>query len=652
MTFEHVSVDDGLSNAFIWTMLQDSKGFLWFGTAHGLNRFDGYRFTVFGYHGPGTLSDNIIRALFEDHAGKIWVGTHEGGLNRFDPGTQKFISYQYDPEDPNSLSANHVRVIYESRLEPGILWVGTYGGGLNRLDVSQGTFTRYRHDPGDPNSLPSDFVWTICEDRAGVFWIGTTGGLSRMNREIKKGNKPALTFTNYQHHSGDSNSISESYVTSIIEDPVSRNALWIGTSNQGLCRFNKESGKFVNYRHEPKDKSSLSNNAIRAIFADDEYLWIGTYGGGVNRLRLSEVDTLGRTNPKFKRYQHDPDDPNSLSHNVVREVYRDRSGILWAATWGGGLNKFSKRKFEIYRHEPNNANSLIRNDVTAIWEVSRPGMNTLLVGTQDGGLTEMSWDGDNPRYKHFQTDPENPKSLSDNYITAILESRDERDIFWIGAFSKGLNRFDRKTGASVRFVHEPSNPNSLPDNRIGSLHESLRNPGVIWIGTDGGGLVQMRLDDRRNPKFTRVAFDESQPEEPTLKVIRSIYESPHQPGVLWIALDQHGLLKLTLDNNENVIQYKHRPVISGLTGTRVYTIYATKDSVVWIGTNGGLNKLVRSSANHDEEVSISYRKSDGLPSEAVHGILEDSRGNLWLRAYPKTWSLYKHTEVNKRHSRF
>jgi len=131
--FEHLSVDDGLSNSFVWAMLQDSRGFMWFGTAHGLNRFDGYRFTFFGHQGPGTLSDNSVRALFEDHAGKIWVGTRDGGLNKFDPDTQAFTAYQHDPDNANSLSANYVRAIYESPTEPGIFWIGTYGGGWTGL---------------------------------------------------------------------------------------------------------------------------------------------------------------------------------------------------------------------------------------------------------------------------------------------------------------------------------------------------------------------------------------------------------------------------------------------------------------------------------------------------------------------------------------
>ncbi len=651
IAFEHLSVDDGLSNAFVWTMMQDGKGFLWFGTAYGLNRFDGYRFTVFSHQGSGMLSDNTVRALFEDHSGQIWIGTLEGGLNRFDPATQKFTAYQHDPNDANSLSANHVRVIHESPREPGILWIGTYGGGLNRLDVNRGTFSRYRHDPNNPNSLPNDFIWAICEDRAGDLWIGTTGGLARAQREIGKANESTLKFTNYQHHATDPNSLSDSYVTSIIEDRSG--ALWIGTNDAGICRLDKQTGKFFNYRHDPNNANSLSNNSILSIFEDKTgYLWIGTYGGGLNRMQIEnskkkkEKDGNKQESidpsihqssdapiPRsiFTRYLHNPDDPTSLSHNVVRNIYRDRSGILWVATWGGGLNKFYKRKFKTFRHEPNNANSLIRNNVTAIWEASSSRENVLLIGTEDGGLSQMkSENGDQTRFKHFQFDSRNPKGLSDNYVTAIHESRNEPEVFWIGTFNAGLNRFDRKSGAFERYGFDSYKPNSLPDKRIASLHESLRKPGVFWIGTDDGGLVRMNLSEGKNPKFTGVAIGQRQTGDSHLKVIRSIYESLYLPGVLWIGVDHDGLLKLELDGNEDVArvtQFKHQPAPQGLTGTRVYAICVTRDSVLWVGTNGGLNKLVPS---RDTEAFVYYSKSNGLPSESVHGILEDGDGNLWL----------------------
>jgi streptogramin lyase len=114
---ERLSVEDGLSNAFVWDILQDRQGFLWFATEDGLNRFDGYKFTIFRHQGSGTVSHNTIWALYEDQSGTLWVGTYGGGLNKFDQATQTFTHYQHDPKNPNSLSDNHVRTIHESPAE-------------------------------------------------------------------------------------------------------------------------------------------------------------------------------------------------------------------------------------------------------------------------------------------------------------------------------------------------------------------------------------------------------------------------------------------------------------------------------------------------------------------------------------------------------
>ncbi|MBI3948848.1 MAG: hypothetical protein HY314_00090 [Acidobacteria bacterium] len=189
---DHLSVEEGLSNAFVWDILQDRQGFMWFATEDGLNRFDGYEFTIFRHQGPGTVSHNTIWALYEDHAGTLWVGTYGGGLNKFDRATQTFTHYQYDPKNPNSLSDDHARTIYESPDEPEILWIATYGGGLNRFDTTKETFTHYRHDPNNPASLSHDLIWSMYEDRAGTLWLGTVGGLSRLSRHEKEKARNAL----------------------------------------------------------------------------------------------------------------------------------------------------------------------------------------------------------------------------------------------------------------------------------------------------------------------------------------------------------------------------------------------------------------------------------------------------------------------------
>jgi ligand-binding sensor domain-containing protein len=171
--FEQITVDDGLPQSGVLAILQDSQGFMWFGTQDGLNKYDGYNFTVYKYNelDSSSLSDNFILSIYEDKSGTIWVGTENGGLNKFDRQTEQFTDYTHVPEKPNSLANNTVLSIYEDKF--GALWVGTAGGGLNKFNRETEQFTRYTHNPDNPNSLSSNSVLSIYEDKFGTLWAGT-----------------------------------------------------------------------------------------------------------------------------------------------------------------------------------------------------------------------------------------------------------------------------------------------------------------------------------------------------------------------------------------------------------------------------------------------------------------------------------------------
>ena len=172
--FVHISTADGLSHGMVLRIVQDDLGFMWFGTADGLNRYDGHTFKVYKNDpdDPGSISSDSIWALYVDRSGTLWVGTEGGGLNRFDRDADRFIHYLPDPDDPYSLSDDGVTVIYEDR--SGVLWIGTATGGLNRFDRKTERFTHYRHDPDDPYSISSDGIISILEDREGVLLYSET----------------------------------------------------------------------------------------------------------------------------------------------------------------------------------------------------------------------------------------------------------------------------------------------------------------------------------------------------------------------------------------------------------------------------------------------------------------------------------------------
>jgi two-component system sensor histidine kinase ChiS len=618
IAFEHISVEQGLSQATVYAILQDSLGFMWFGTLDGLDKYDGYQFTVYR-HDPQdshSLSSNTIHALYEDSTGALWIGTRNG-LNRlalsdvegFDRETENahgegaFTRYQHRPDDPSSLSDDYVYTVYEDGL--GTLWVGTRNG-LNRLDrrmedaLEEGTFTRYHHRPEDPHSLSDDVVFSIHEDSAGVLWIGTQNGLNRFDRETE-------TFVRYHHWPEDPNSLSNDAVHSLREDGTG--AFWIGTEN-GLSHFDRTTEAFTRYPHDPDDPSGLSHDVAHSMCVDTAgTLWIGTWGGGLNRFEEATEDAPGEG--AFTRYQHDPDDPGSLSGDIVLSIYQDAAGGLWVGTIEG-LDHFdpTRKKFGSYQHDVPNPNSLSSDAVNAMCRDSAGG---LWIGTVDGGLDYL--DRATGTYAHYRHDPADPTGLSSDSVMSVY--LDGTGVLWVGT-DNGLSRFDRATDTFVHYQHRPDDPNSLSDNRVVRIMED--GTGALWVGTYAG------LDrfDRETETFTRYQHRPDDPGSLSDHPIVSIYQD--RAGVLWVGAWGGGLNRFDRVT-ETFSHYQHQPDDPhSLSDDNVFAIYEDSSGVLWVGTQGGLNRFDREAGQFRV-----YRQGDGLPNDVVLGILEDgSGGHLWL----------------------
>jgi signal transduction histidine kinase/ligand-binding sensor domain-containing protein len=592
--FERIPIEQ----AAVTSILQDSKGFLWLGTADGLSKYDGYSFTVYKNDpdDPRTLSDNFVWSIREDRAGRLWIGTGGGGLNRFDPQTEQFTRYQHDPDDPYSLSHDMVQSVYEDR--SGRLWIGTSGGGLNRFDPQTERFTRYQHDLDDPHSLSDDTVFSICEDHTGLLWVGTYGGgLNKFDPQTEQ-------FTRYRHDSDDPHSLSHDIVWSIHEDRAG--LLWIGTNGGGLDRFDPQTEQFTHYQHDPDAPHTLSGNLVQPIYEDRAgWLWIGTNDGGLNR--------FDPQTEQFTRYQHDPNDPYSLSGDNVWSIYEDRAGLLWIGTWGGGLNKFDPQteQFAHYQHDPDDPHSLSDNTVFSIDE-GRAGL--LWIGTTDGLNKLERAAGQFSRYQH---DPDDPHSLSYDNILSTCKSRS--GLLWVGTWGGGLNKFDPQTEQFTRYQHDLNDPHSLSDDIVLSVYED--HAGLLWIGTYGGGLNKF---DPQTEQFTRYQYDSDDPNGLSHNIVLSVYED--RAGLLWIGTWGGGLDRFD-PQTEQFTHYQHEPDNPhSLSHNAITSIYEDRSGLLWIATNGGgLNKFDR-----DEGTFTHYREKDGLPSGVVYGILEDERGNLWL----------------------
>ncbi len=594
--FDHVTVEKGLSQSTVTCILQDSIGFMWFGTKDGLNKYDGNTFKPFisNPDDPQSLSNSEIEAIHEDKSGILWVATRNG-LNRFDPQTEKFTHYKNDPNDPNSLSHNDIRAMYEDKW--GNLWIGTFGGGLNKFDPKKGTFTRYRHDPQNPNSLRSDLVRAIWGEKSGILWIGTNGG------GLNKFDSQKEAFTHYRPEPGNPKSLSSNTVLSMYKDKSG--ILWIGTV-LGLNRFDPGTETFTRYKHDPQNPNSLISDYVYSLYEDKSgNLWIGTTLG---------LNRLDGQRDKFYCYKHEPNDPKSLTNDYILSIYEDRSGALWIGPWGSGLNKFDRKmqKFIYYQSDPNNpTNSLSHNFVWCIFE-DREGM--LWIGTDGGGLNKF--DPNNELFTCYKLDRQNPNSLSSDFVYSIHE--DKWGMLWIGT-TLGLNKFDRQKNTFTLYQEEPQNPNSLSHNYILKVYED--QSGIFWIGTFGGGLTKFEPDKE---KFTRYKADANNPNSLSNNDIRTIYGD--RSGTLWIGTFGGGLNEF--DPKKEIFKcYKKDPDNpNSLASNEINSIYEDQRGILWIGTwGGGLNKFDR-----QKGIFTAYTRKDGLPNDNIYGILEDSQGNLWI----------------------
>jgi PAS domain S-box-containing protein len=611
LRFEHLTVQDGLSEGRVWGITQDRKGFMWFTTWDGLNRYDGYEFKVYKQEpgNPKSPGGTAFWVVYEDRAGTIWAGSPTGGgLSRYDPTNEQWVRYQHDPDDPHSLGSDNVYAIYED--SAGVLWIGTEGGGLNLFEGAaedgRGRFTRYEPDPEDPQSLGSAFVSSIYEDRSGVLWIGTyDGGLHRYNRERE-------SFTRYQHDANDPESLSDDRVYPIYEDRSGM--LWVGTYGGGLNRFDRETGRFKRYRSDPDDPHNLSGDTITGICEDPSgTLWIGTFDGGLNRYQ-PETDT-------FVSYQHDALDPRSLGSSTVASLYVDRSGTLWIGTGGSGISKLdpTAQGFGLYRHKPTDPNSLNNSDVRAIYE-DRSG--DLWIGTW-GGLNRL--DPKTGRTTHYRHDPADPDSLSDDHVLSIHE--DNTGTLWVGVDTHGLNKYNRETETFAHFRPDPADPHSLSDGVVTTLYQD--RTGVLWVGTFTSGLDA--LDPQSQDEQVRFSHHQHDPEDPHSLGAGTIYAiHEDREGVLWVGTGGGGLCRYDRDR-ESFACYRHDPDdANSLTDNVIWAIYPDREGGLWVGTSGGLNRLDAITG-----IFLHYTTADGLPHNTVYGILEDTsspgtNGQLWL----------------------
>ncbi|MFH1320124.1 MAG: two-component regulator propeller domain-containing protein, partial [Bacteroidota bacterium] len=672
--FKTYSVEDGLSQVQVLTIIQDSKGYLWFGTAGGgVNKFDGINFTSFTANEG--LCNNSVNSIIEDSKGNLWFGTNGGGVSKFDG--NNFINYnKKEYIIKYGLLDNTVWSILED--SKGNIWFGN-SGGLSCLPADRSNpdksrdseFSQVFYHYSEREGLGNYKVLSILEDNNGKLWFGTEGG-GVIRIEIKDNSS---SIANILHLTGNEactikkeheciGGLSNNNVYSILQDKQGN--IWFATDGGlNILRSNDISAIKSDSIIVITEKEGLSSNKIRSICEEkDGIFWIGTWGDGVNKLALNSERS---SEQGFIRNITHFSQSNGLCHDFIYAIFKDREKNFWFGTFGG-VTIYQGQTFIHFTER----DGLLDRDIFAIMEDSH---GIFWIGTWGGdvfkyfpGLTE----GDESKFEHFII----KNGFKNNIVKSILEDRqgniwfamdgggvsvydgsgfrnftekdglgsnsvqkviqDSKGIYWF-ATHNGLSKYDpnRKSGKKIENF---TTTDGLSHNDIYQIHEDKM--GNIWIATWGGGVNKLVFsgEDYSVRIFTHFTTEEGL----SSNYVRTILED--KDGNLWLATKE-GVDRF--DPDELAGKFINFSVKDGLSSNTVYLMLFDEDANIWIGTNRGLDKfdvvVFNNTLNKYDAVKSKYDRT-GVKNFKHYGKLEgfkgiecsqnavckDTKGNLWF----------------------
>ena len=606
LRFEHLSVQQGLAQESVLSIVQDRDGFMWFGTQSGLSRYDGYRFVAHRNEigTPRSLVNNWVRVLLLDRRGRMWIGT-DGGLNRYDPANGSFTLYV--PNEP-ARRGNANRQI-KTMISDGAdgLWIGT-ADGLQHFDTETGRFTVWHHVPDNPRTLSDDGIQALARDADGRLWIGSAAGLDSLSPDR----------TQVSHHPSGLGP-RENPVHALLVDDAQR--LWVGRFGGLERRVLRGAQAGAVRRLGAPD--GLGPYWITSLYQDGANVWIGTHDDGLFRWRPAATAGAGNNDgthvgsgagaaERIEAYRHALADRYSLADNYVSALYRDGVGTFWAGTWYGGVSRadlggggFARIVSRAGDSPKNPSDGLADNKVRVLLEDGA----RLWVGTS---TALHHYDPASGRATVYRHQADNPDSLID--VPAAAMTRDAQGLLWIGSRS-GITAFDPASG---RFRRQTL-PGDADANNVRSM--ILDRAGFVWITTrgglhrlepQGGGILSYRHDPA---KVASLSDD----------IARPMLED--RLGRFWVGT--FGGLDLLDRASGRFRHFRHDPYDpNSLSHDEVHHLMEDSRGDIWVGTAVGLNRMV---TGRDGAVSFTrYTTHDGLVDDAVAAILEDLDGRIWV----------------------
>jgi PAS domain S-box-containing protein len=594
--FEYISVEQGLSQGNIECIFQDSRGFMWFATYNGLNRFDGYSFKIYN-HDPDdirSISHEHVTYIDEDAEGKLWMSTFGGGVSIYDPEKDRFERIDTLVLDDQQIILRQMSMVVAGPDDN--MWVLDENEGVFVFDTGLELVKYYRNDPDDPKSIPQSFYFGLVFDRDGTGWFGVGNGfLCR---------KPADS-DEFQTYTFESRvATGDDGIKSIYYSKTGK--IWMGTTSQGAYMFDPVQETFINYRKE-NDDHYLNGNTVMTFAEDPEgNMLIGVDGGGITAI---DKNTLATQTIKYNL-----GNPEGLNTNAIYYIYFDKTGNLWVGTYSGGINFQSryKNKFTTYKPNAMDTNSLSYKNTTAFLQ-DREGY--VWIGTDGGGLN--LFDPRSGDFKHYRANPDNPQWLQTDVIIHLMQDSDG-DIY-ISSYNHGLTIFNKYEESFRQFVPDENDPASIAG--IHPWYTFEDSYGIIWVGMLAVGLD---VFDKTTQSFVKhYGSDVNDPATLNSPNIKMIFEDKQRE--LWIGTEGGGLHKFNRENDNFTRFYYDPNVKNSLNNNDVRAMLEDSKSRFWVGTGNGLCLMDR------ENLSFStLTTADGLPGNTIDGILEDQNGFLWL----------------------
>lgn len=575
ISFSNITIEDGLSQATVETILQDKKGYIWFGTNNGLNRYNGYDFKVYNHEkgNPSSIINNYIVDLKEDFEGNIWVGT-ANGISKISSDEETITNYSQGEENGGLSHYNIWEILI---LRNGKILVST-ANGLNFYDEKTDSFKRIFND----DSLSSQMIYSIDEDSEGNIWLATDNGLNMISKETGE-------ITRY-YHDDTKNSIAENRIYKVYCDD--NGFIWLGTFTKGASRINRKTGEITNYYKDSWGLDKYPGEHIRDFYKDSNGdLWICSSNG------LVKYDYN-----KFILYNNKVYDNRSLVNDTVFTIIEDRTGMLWAGTYAGVSVFDSSNSIVHYKNDPFDSTTISENMIQSIYEDSD---GYLWVGTHTKGVDIL--DGDRKKIKTLSF--EDNEIISGNRVNAI---KGYKNYIFL-ATNNGLNIIDRDN-KSIKIIKKEE---GLETINIRNLW--VDDKGYLWIGTIDGIFV-MNIDTNKIENVTYIL------ENAETDDYYSGYIFQDSEGIYWIGNFVNGGLTKIDPYTKEVTNYKYDSNNkNSLIDNVVRTIVEDGKGNIWIGTSEGLSVLDKKTNSF-----TNYTTKDGLPNDTIYGILIDDEDNLWL----------------------